>query len=100
MLKVKKKQRHLSFTSNYLQFQALDSHNTNYEFRIKVLNKLSKVEMPYIGNLGGHFFIAQTLDEKETNYRQSMKRKGTSDGLQKKQNLQPCTFTCMLHIRN
>lgn len=58
-VKGEKKQRHSSFINNYLQIQDLDIYNKNYEFRIRALIKLSKVEMPYIENLGGHFFVAQ-----------------------------------------
>lgn len=74
MRKEEKKHGHSSFTKNYLQIQDLDIHNKNYEFRIRVLIKLSNVEMPYIRNLGGHFFMSQnvrTFEEKDTNYRQS-----------------------------
>lgn len=60
-MKGEKKQRHSSFTNNYLQIQALDIQNKNYVFRIRVLIKLSNIEMPYIENLGGHFFIAQNV---------------------------------------
>lgn len=58
--KGEKKQRHSSFTKN-LQIQDLDIHNKNDEFRIKVLIKLSNVEIPYIGSSGGHFFIVQNV---------------------------------------
>lgn len=61
MWKVKKKQRYSRFTNNYLQIQDLDIQNKNYVFRIRVLIKLSNIEMPYIENLGGHFFVAQNV---------------------------------------